>query len=210
MKVSFGARNPLSYRKAEKALLELSRKGVLSETYFASKSCCAKSTDSALICSRLVKRLLEKVNIIRHDLTFREYSSANEYYECIKKKVLENQVGNCFELSGILHHQLQKAGINSKHVELSADHCVVLVDDKNRAKEFTFRDISRGAFIVDPWLKNIFKSSEAAFLHLKHMLEVSKDSKLKDISGRYPEINVQEFPLGYIFGRSTGYSTFTR
>ncbi len=184
---SFGARLTPQIKAAEQVVKDLAGKGWQSSTFFEDVRYVPKKFMNHEHRALAMLKIAEIKSMIfayrRAMLNLFQFSDENEAGSWLRKVVDRLRVLNCGEAAIIVGRELEKKGIPSRVVaDKSIDHCFVVA---NRSEPFTnYRSAQKDNFVVDLWMKKIYKSVEEAYTDFKRRFAAKIDDSIVDRTGQ--------------------------
>lgn len=182
-KPSFGVRLTPDFKAAEKVVRDLVNEGWQSGTYlldvrFAHKK--FKDHEQRAVAMLKIAEVQSLIFAYRRAMShFLTCADNKDCCSLLKKIISHFRALNCAESAFLAKGELDKLGIPNRLVyDSSIDHCFLIA---GRDKPFTgYRDSQKGEYVVDFWMKKVYKSVEEAYLDFKKKFDASFKDKIED------------------------------
>lgn len=181
--VSFGVGVTQEFKLAEKIVKDIVNQGWQSSTFMKDVRYDVKLYKNHEKRALAMLKIAEMQSLI---FTYRraiahilKFDSTKECFDCIQNIIKEARSLNCLEYSFLSFLKLKDAQIPCRIVsDPNIDHCFVVV---NRKEPFTsYRDAKKGEFVVDAWIKKVYKSVQEAYLDYKKSFSANYNCNLVD------------------------------
>ena len=182
------------YKVAEKVLREVNRNEYQSATYLRDVRYAGKNYINAHQMGLSELKVIQAnilIDLYRSRFAnLLKYRSEEDFLRALKSLLHKIKFLNCGEHAYLTYSELRKNGIPCRVVaDKNIDHSFVVA---NRRKPFnSYRDKEKGNFIVDSWLRKIYRNVDEAYLDYKRKF----DAQMRAES---PVVDITDSPYNYI------------